>query len=118
MKRDRAQLWAESVALFHAGESWWLEQKDEGAAAAVLSMGAADDPWTADVLRVVEGLTETSTREVFQMLAIPLDEQTKSDAMRIAGILMRANWSREGKFTAGPNRGLSRYVAPSGGQHD
>jgi predicted P-loop ATPase len=118
LKRDQEQLWAEAVALFRSGENWWLDQADEKAAAAVVSTRAADDPWTADVLRVVDGMSETSTRDVFQMLDIPLDRQTRPDAMRIGGILTRAGWSREGKFTSGPSRGLSRYMAPGAGRHD
>jgi len=34
--------------------------------------------------------------------------------MRIAGILTRAGWAREGKFTGGANRDPARYVAPKG----
>lgn len=110
--RDRDQIWAEAVALFKAGERWWLDRADESAAAAVVSTRAADDPWTADVLRVVDGLSEVSSRDVFQLLDVPLDRRTKADAMRITGILTRAGWILFGKFTSGTNRNLSRYIAP------
>ncbi len=115
LTRDRAQLWAEAVVLFNAGEHWWLDRADEGAAAAVVATRAADDPWEADVLRVVETLTEASTRDVFHMLEVSIDRRTRADAQRIAGILTRAGWTRSGKFSGGPNRDLSRYVAPPGG---
>ena len=118
LARDRAQLWAETVKLFRGGEHWWLDQTDESAAAAVVATRAADDPWTADVLRVVDGLSDTSTRDVFQLLEVSLDRRSRADAMRISGILIRAGWARVGKFTGGQNRDLSRYVAPIGGQHD
>ena len=117
LNQDRAQIWAEAVALYRAGARWWLDRADEGAAAAVVATRAADDPWAADVLRVVEGLGDVSTRDVFQLLDIGLDRRGKADAMRITGILTRAGWTREGKFKSGPNRDLSRYVAPLGGPH-
>ncbi|WP_050524906.1 VapE domain-containing protein [Pseudorhodobacter wandonensis] len=114
---DREQIWAEAVDLYRNGARWWLDKTDESAAAAVVATRAADDPWSADVLRVVDGLSEVSTRDVFQLLDIAIDRRGKADAMRITGILTRAGWAREGKFTSGPNRDLSRYVAPKGGHH-
>ncbi len=84
---DREQIWAEAVDLFRTGANWWLDRMDESAAAAVVATRAADDPWGGDVLRVVEGLSEVSTRDVFQLLDIGLDRRGKADAMRITGIL-------------------------------
>jgi hypothetical protein len=117
LTQDREQIWAEVVELYRNGARWWLDRADEGAAAAVVATRAADDPWAADVLRVVEGLSEVSTRDVFQLLEIGLDRRGKADAMRITGILTRAGWLREGKFKSGLNRDLSRYVAQQGGDH-
>lgn len=117
LSQDRAQIWAEAVALYRAGAAWWLDRADEGAAAAVVASRAADDPWAADVLRVVEGLGDVSSRDVFHLLDIGLDRRGKADAMRITGILTRAGWTREGKFKSGPNRDLARYVAPRGNPH-
>jgi len=118
LTRDREQIWAEAVTLYRAGEHWWLDRADEGAAAAVVATRAADDPWAADVLRVVDGLSEVSTRDVFRRLDIALERRGKAEAMRITGILTRAGWTREGSFTGGENRNLSRYVEPRGQGHD
>ena len=118
LTRDREQIWAEAVTLYRAGEHWWLDRTDESAAAAVVATRAADDPWGGDVLRVVDGLSEVSTRDIFQSLDIGLDRRSKADAMRITGILTRAGWTRDGKFTGGASRGLSRYAAPMGADHD
>lgn len=112
LTRDRDQIWAEAVAIFRAGKEWWLDRDTEIEAAAVVAVRAADDPWAADVLSLVEGLSEVSTRDVFQRMEIPRERQNKADAMRIVGILTRAGWTRSGKFTAGPNRDLSRYLPP------
>lgn len=114
LERDRNQLWAEAVAKFNAGESWWLDGETEAEAALVVAERAADDPWAGDVLQKVEGLSEVSTRDVFHLMDIPTDRRSKSDAMRITGILTRAGWKNAGKFTSGPSRDLSRYVRPEG----
>lgn len=112
LTRDRDQIWAEAVALFQGGAHWWLDRQDEGAAAAVIATRAADDPWAADVLRVVDGLPEVSTRDVFQLLDIALERRGKPDAMRIAGILTRAGWTNAGRFSGGASRGLARLIPP------
>lgn len=112
LSRDRDQIWAEAVTLFRAGEKWWLDRDTETEAAAVVAVRAADDPWSADVLSLAEGLSEVSSRDIFQRMDIPSERQNRADAMRIVGILTRAGWTRSGKFTAGPNRDLSRYLPP------
>lgn len=115
--QDREQIWAEAVDLYRNGARWWLDRLDERAAAAVVATRAAEDPWEADVARVVDGLSEVSTRDIFQLLDIGLERQSKADAMRITGALTRAGWERQGKYTSGASRNLSRYVAPKGGDH-
>ncbi|WP_417599811.1 VapE domain-containing protein [Pararhodobacter oceanensis] len=112
LQRDRDQLWAEAVFAFEAGETWWLEREDEVAAAEIVMARATEDPMTADVLNEIEGLTEVSTREVFQRLGIPLEQRGKAEAMRIARILTKEGWTKVGTFTSGSNRSLSRYAAP------
>jgi hypothetical protein len=113
LAQDRAQIWAEAVALFRGGATWWLDRVDEGAAAAVVATRAADDPWEADVLGVVEGLSEVSTRDVFQLLGIGLDRRGKTEAMRITGILTRAGWANGGRFSGGASKGLTKFMPPA-----
>lgn len=115
LSRDRDQIWAEAVARFRAGESWWLDRDAEAEAAKVVATRAAEDPWEADVLRAVMGLHEVSTPDIFQRLDVPLDRRSKADAMRITGILTRAGWTNGGRFTGGPSKGLTRYLPPKGG---
>lgn len=117
LKRDRDQLWAEVVTLFHGGAQWWLDRESEAMAAAVVATRASDDPWASDVMAAVAGLSECSTRDIFQRLDVPLERRGKQDAMRLSGILTRAGWARGGKFTTGPSRDLARYVAPTGGDN-
>ena len=114
--RDRDQLWAEAVAAYRAGEPWWLDREAETEAAALTSQRQADDPWESVVLEAVIGKTHTSTREVLGTVGVDTVNQTKHDAQRVAGILNRAGWVREGKYTSGLDRGLARYVRPPSGE--
>ena len=45
---NRDQIWAEAVALFNAGERWWLVgEAEEQAKVEVGTRSAGDDPWSA-----------------------------------------------------------------------
>ena len=107
---DRDQLWAEAVAAFRSGAPWWLTGEAEQEAAAEVTMRGEDDPWTAAVLEFVSLRDEVSTRDVLEHLGVERNEQSKAFSMRVAGILAREGWARSGKFSAGLNRGLARYV--------
>ena len=113
LQRDRDQLWAEAVFCFKQPEAkWWLDPSDEIVAANLIMQRATDDPWEAAVVNYIEKLSEVSTREILDSLGIPLSNQTKSDSMRVASIITRRSWVRDGKFTAGQSRGLTRYINP------
>lgn len=112
IKRDRDQLWAEAVALYRAGVKWWLDADGEVAAAEMVKTRVADDPWEATVLNAVSGSRQTSTSEIFEKMSILEKDRTKADQMRITGVLTRAGWTNDGRFSSGPSRGLTRYLAP------
>ena len=106
--RDRDQLWAEAIVAFRAGEPWWLDREAETEAAALTSQRQADDPWESAVLNAVAAKAHVSTRAVLDELGHGFIHRTKNDSMRVAGILTRAGWVRDGKYTSGPDRNLSR----------
>lgn len=113
LKRDRDQLWAEAVDLYRSGAQWWLDDEAEKEAAAVVSDRAADDPWTADVLGAVLGVSECSTRDIFERMEILIDRRGAADGKRISGILTRAGWRQDGRYTGGINKGLTRWRRPA-----
>jgi hypothetical protein len=112
LARDRDQLWAEAARRYHDTQKWWLDREGEAEAALVVSQRTADDPWEADVLTIVRGLREVSTRDVFERMSIDLDRRSRPDAFRIVGILTRAGWRNAGKFKSGASRDLTRYIPP------
>ena len=50
LRRDRDQLWAEAVAAYKAGETWWLDAETERAAAEEQAERRIDDPWETALL--------------------------------------------------------------------
>jgi len=112
LARDRDQLWAEAVHRFQSGCSWWLDAADEDCAASLVVERTADDPWEAEVLQIADKWEVACTREILTAMKIEMPQQNKAMAMRVAGILTRANWVRDGKFTDVARRGLARYRNP------
>ncbi len=82
-------------------------------ATALTSQRQADDPWESKVLEAVIGKAHTSTREMLDAIGLDTVRRTKADSMRVAGILNRAGWLRDGKYSAGLDRGQARYVRPT-----
>lgn len=112
LERDRAQLWAEAVAAFKAGERWWLEGEVEAEAREQQSQRQIDDPWTGDVLRLVAGLREVCIPDVLNGLGKKPEDRTRADSDRVADVLKRNGWRRDGKFTRGERKGQARFISP------
>ena len=92
----RSQLFAEAVARYEAGESWWLDSEDLDAAQ---STSAAErmqvDPWLGRVLEYLDGKDETTVADVLgQAIGKPAGQWSRSDEMRASIILKDAGWSR------------------------
>ena len=94
----RDQLWAEAMALFEAGEPWWLDAEHEGARAADAEQHAIEDAWTAPVLTF---LAKHNAREDFtagEVLAGAIDlhqrDHDRAATARVGRILRGAGWER------------------------
>jgi len=84
------QLWAEAVAVYHAGAPWWLAADLEHIAAGVQHERLTRDPWQ-DVLSGLAARCqpgdELTAGECFVNLGVEVGDRTRGDEMRISGIL-------------------------------
>lgn len=95
VEADRDQLWAEAVHAFRAGERWWLEDDQERALSKVQERHVIRDPWEDEILRFAEAARDhVSTAGILDALRVPAAQQTRANAMRVAGVLTRAGYSR------------------------
>ena len=109
---DRDQLWAEAVALFAAGEFWWLTDQEalQGARDAQ-DERYSSDPWESRVIAFLEMRNETSTDELLSVLGVERARQTLADQRRVGRILKRLRWHR--RRVGGREAREYRYFAPS-----
>lgn len=101
LRECRLQLLAEGLALFRAGEPWWLSATDEGLNEARESFRAEEHPWAPLVWAAVGELAHrygtelrVCTNEIYG--AIERDPSKRGrDGKRIIGVILRdGGWSR------------------------
>ena len=93
LERDRDQLWAEAVARFKAGESWWLDREVEAFAAEEQEQRRQGDPWEEPILDWLGRQTkaEHTVAEILQgAIGREVGDWTQRDMNRVVRCL-RAN---------------------------
>ncbi|MCC7253182.1 virulence-associated E family protein [Hyphomicrobium sp.] len=95
IRRDRDQIWAEAVALFKAGERWWLEGSAATLASHEQMARLIDDPWDALIDDFVHTRQNVSIPEILQS-ALKLDEARwdQTNRNRVARCLLSRGWER------------------------
>src|SRR4051794_13268130 len=94
--RDRDQLWAEAVAAYRAGETWWLDREAERAAARVQARHLITDAWEEYVLDYIEAREWVSVAAILTTrLSVPIERQDQKGKNRVVAILKANGWKRE-----------------------
>jgi predicted P-loop ATPase len=93
--RDRDQLWAEAVALYNAGEPWWLTNN----ALLLEARGQQDaryqdDAWHEFITRYCADADNVSVAEILEVLGIERARWTQPDQNRVVRCLVRLGWER------------------------
>jgi predicted P-loop ATPase len=108
--RDRDQIWAEAKCRYDEGSTWWLDVPE---VLAIAEQEQADryrtDPWDSNIRNFLryEGDSEVSVEKLLhEVLGIPLDRRSQTDANRVASILRANGWRKQ---RIGPPTGR-RYV--------
>lgn len=112
LRRDRDQLWAEAVHLYHAGERWHLDRRMEQVAATEAGKRMATDPWAESIFHLIHDDARLSGPEltpgaVLAAMDLREAERTPNNAKRVANVLTSLGW-RHGRKT---NKGRC-YLRP------
>jgi predicted P-loop ATPase len=96
LREDKDQLWAEARVRFQAGEAWWLDTADLGAAQEKEADARYDgDVWTDIVLSYVENKASVTMGEILSALQLQPKECNRSTQTRIGAIMHKAKWIRK-----------------------
>jgi predicted P-loop ATPase len=110
------QLWAEAVAVYHAGAPWWLAADLERIAAGVQHERLTRDPWQ-DVLTGLADRCppggEVTTAECFINLGVDVGDRTRGDEMRVGNVLRDLGLVRTRRQARGER--IYVYVRPAAG---
>lgn len=110
LEADRDQLWGEAVALYRAGETWWLSAAVERIAAQEQGDRMLEDPWTSNVLAIVEDKTEVCVPQILTDMLIEVGRKDRMMSNRVQSILMQNGWFRSGRMTSGTYNGQNRFI--------
>jgi len=116
LARNRDQLWAEAVALFNAGERWWLEGEVAAQAKNEATERRPDDPWRADIESAVAGLKEVTSKQILAKMGVVPADMTPALSKRVTQELVAMGWEKDGRVTSGKSKGAARYVPPKSGE--
>ena len=113
LRRDRDQLWAEAVARYRKGESWWFESALLNTlATAEQDARYSTDAWEPAITKFVRGKDWTTVGEVLMSLGVETPKQGQSEQNRVARCLKRLQWTRRQR-TIEEVPGVWGYVPPT-----
>jgi len=92
LRADRDQLWAEARERWANGEPWWLSDELAVEQAADAEARTSHDPWSDAIATLPADVTGVTARDLLVRFGLEVGTQTKSDEMRLAGLLKRAGW--------------------------
>jgi predicted P-loop ATPase len=124
----RGALLAEAVARYRAGEPWWLDEAQEGAAEREQEARQEEDSWEDAIVTALAegqkkrfamgdpnawaiepGVQQVTVGEVLEhVLGIPAGQRNRAHEMRVAAVLKKMGWQRR-EFSKGCGRRW-RYV--------
>ncbi len=120
IERDRDQLWAEAVARYRAGESWWMEGPElEGLANVETEERYAGDARDDEIAKFISDKSSVSVAEVISE-ALKITDRSRwsqADQNMVARALTAMGWERRRVGSISPD-GKSRpwrYFPPGSG---
>ncbi|MCC8972157.1 virulence-associated E family protein [Bradyrhizobium brasilense] len=96
IERDRDQLWAEAVALYHAGVAWWLLNPEAISQAKAEQMARlTDDPWEEAIGSYISDKHDVTVSEIlFQAIGVDRSRMGQTEQNRVSRCLRARGWLR------------------------
>ncbi|MEY8140965.1 VapE domain-containing protein [Falsihalocynthiibacter sp. CO-5D18] len=107
-KRDA--IWREAKDAYDAGVSWHLDPIFESYATQQQQKRVADEPWKDTIVNYVDGMSEVSPENIYNILGLSSDKWNQGFSKRITTVLKSLGYVSAGQFTRGPLRKYTRYV--------
>lgn len=105
LMQERDRIWAAAVALYRAGEQWWLTKEEEKLAKQDVKQYEEVHPWTYSIEDYIFNLEEVSTREILtNALDIPTSKHNSPSQKRVTTILKNLGWTQTENAVAYKNR--------------
>lgn len=120
------QLWAQAVAAFKAGTPWWLDSKMEDQHAYDMRAFEIEEPWVELVAKALADIEDrrhemypkqflaagVTIAKLLQVMGVKVEQQNHAQAMRVADILRKRNWTRKDNQVRGGNNRLRLWFPP------
>jgi predicted P-loop ATPase len=96
IQRDREQIWAEAMALYKAGEPWWLtDTQSIGLAREAQRDRYVEDAWQAPITKHIEARSDITIAEILtDVLFLEKGRWGQAEQNRVARCLTALDWER------------------------
>lgn len=94
VERDRDQIWAEAVYLFHAGVRWWLTPEEERQADELTGERRVEHPWESKIDEAAKGMPTVTLPAIIAALQIPIGQQTELTSKIVSERLRGTGYSQ------------------------
>jgi len=118
IERDRDQIWAEAVAMFHSGTPWWVQDDEQETVKAEQERRSDPDVWAAALAATLSVRTEISQLEALAALDIPKKDIDRRHVVRLGKTMMRLGWKTVRDRANGEDRVVYRKKGTLPGTED
>lgn len=113
LQANRDRIWASAVALYKAGEQWWLTAEENKEVDAVRAQYESVDPWLYPVQEYVEGMPAVSSEQILtNALDMEKSKHNSGHSRRVADIMRQLGWEQTSSPVAhyGTRKRVWRFV--------
>jgi predicted P-loop ATPase len=95
LSAERDRIWAAAVALYKAGDQWWLTADENRAVDENRAQYEAADPWLHPIQEYVEEMPAVSTEAILtNALELEKSKHNSGHARRVADIMRQLGWEQ------------------------